>query len=425
MLHTKAVDRIPDEIAHAVLDPRAYAEWDHLHQQLASLRREHPFARGDVEGYDPFWVAAKYEDIQTITLQSDIFLNGITAIQPSQDLSLIKTIGRHAISRSVAQMNKPDHMKHRLLTHAWFQPKNLRPLEDRLRTLAKYYVDRLADAGGECDFVAVAGVNYPLRVIMSILGIPAQDEPMMLRLTQQLHGVDDPEFNSGGEKQTPEERARAMRALSEEAWVYFQKLSEERRRAPSDDVATVIANATIDGKPISDADALGYYTTIAVAGHDTTSSSVAGAIWALAERPEQLKSLKADLSLIPKLVDEAIRWTTPIQHMMRFAACDTQIRDQYVSKGDLVMLSFPSGNRDEEIFDDAFEFRIDRTNNKHIGFGYGPHMCLGMHLAKMEMSIFFQELLPRLESLELAGEPKRMITNFLGGPKYLPIRYRM
>jgi cytochrome P450 len=421
----QAIDRIPDEIARALVDPQAYAEWDHLHQQLATLRREHPFARAEVDGYNPFWVASKYEDIQTVTRQGEIFLNGVTSIQPAHDLALIKSIGRHAISRSVAQMNKPDHMKHRLLTHAWFQPKNLRPLEERFRTLAKRYVDRLEDADGECDFVTVAGVDYPLQVIMSILGVPAEDAPMMLRLTQQLHGVDDPEFNAGNERQTPEERAQTMRALSEDAWVYFQKLSDERRRVPRDDVATIIAHAIINGQPISDADALGYYTTIAVAGHDTTSSSMAGAIWALAERPGQLEQLKADPSLIPKLVDEAIRWTTPIQHMMRVVACDTQIRDQHLSQGDLVMLSFPSGNRDEEIFDDAFEFRIDRADNRHIGFGYGPHMCLGMHLAKMEMSIFFQELLPRLKSLQLAGKPKRMITNFLGGPKFLPIRYRM
>jgi cytochrome P450 len=202
-------------------------------------------------------------------------------------------------------------------------------------------------------------------------------------------------------------------------------VSDERRRHPTDDLASVIANSTIDGEPIADIDAMGYYITVAFAGHDTTSSSVAGAIWALCEFPEQLAKVRANPQLIPGLVEEAVRWTSPIHQFVRRAAQDSEVRGQAVRRGDWVVLLFPSGNRDEEIFDAPFEFRVDRSPLRQIGFGYGPHVCLGQHLARMEMAIFFEELVPHLKSIELAGAPRRTVTNFVGGPKSLPVRFEM
>ena len=206
---------------------------------------------------------------------------------------------------------------------------------------------------------------------------------------------------------------------------YFRAVTADRRRNPADDLASVIANGRIDGQLLPEPDSLGYYITVAFAGHDTTSSSVAGGLWALAERPEELAKVKADRSLIPSLVEESIRWTTPVYQVVRVAARDADVRGQTVAKGEQVALCFPSGNRDEDAFDDPFAFRADRRSNRHVAFGYGAHQCLGMHLARMEMAIFFEELLPRLQSLELAGQPRRTTTNFVGGPKSLPLRYAM
>jgi hypothetical protein len=185
----------------------------------------------------------------------------------------------------------------------------------------------------------------------------------------------------------------------------------------------VIANAKVDGEQISAFDAVSYYLIIATAGHDTTSSSTAGALWALAERPDQLAKVKADPSLIAGLVDESIRWTTPVRHFMRSSAFDTELRGVKIREGDWLMLCYPSGNRDEEVFEDPFEFRVDRSPNRHLAFGYGAHLCLGQHLAKMEMRILWEELLPRLKSVELAGQAKLSEANFVSGPKSLPIRY--
>ncbi|AUW59713.1 cytochrome P450 [Sphingobium sp. SCG-1] len=420
-----SLDRVPDHIARAIVDPHAYVEWDGLHDMLAHLRRDHPFARADIEGYDPFWIASKYEDIQEVTRKNDIFLSGVAQLMPTIDLELDRTVGFASEARGLVTMNAPEHMKYRRIAQNWFLPKSVRSYEDRFRKLARSYVDRMAEMGGECDFFKEVAVRYPLLVIMSILGVGDEAEDLMMRFTQNLVNIDDPDLTGEPAPKTPQERAARTRAVAEEGWAYFNEIAEERRRRPTDDVASVIANAKIDGEPISNNAALGYYITIAIAGHDTTAASVAGALWALAERPEELAKVKADISLASSLAEEAVRWTTPIYHFARTAACDTEFRGQPVAKGDHVFLSFPSGNRDDQAFTDPFEFKADRTNNRQIGFSYGVHQCIGQHLARMEMTILFQELIPRLQSLELAGTPKRKITNFQGGPKSVPIRYKI
>jgi len=204
---------------------------------------------------------------------------------------------------------------------------------------------------------------------------------------------------------------------------YFRGITEDRRRNPRDDLATVIANARIGGDYMPDHDATSYYMIVATAGHDTTSSSTAGAIWALAEDPEQFARVKANPELIPGLVDEAIRWMTPVKHFMRSATADTELSGRRITKGDWLMLCYASGNRDEEVFEHPDRFRSDRKPNRHVAFGYGAHLCLGQYLAKLEMRILFEELLPRLKSLSLGGEVKMTQAYFVSGPKKLPIRF--
>lgn len=416
---------LDDHVARAIADPKSYAEWDDFHRMLVGVRRDTPFARATIDDYHPFWVASKYEDIQTVARQNTTFLSGLGGLQTTSALKFQIEAGTGKQFRSVVAMNEPDHMKYRALTQAWFLPRNLKRLETRIRELARTYVDKLEATGGTCDFVSEIAVHYPLMVIMAILGVPDEDEPMMLRLTQEYFGANDAEVNRAKAARTPLEVETAQAATIQEFNDYFRLLSAERRRRPTDDLASVIANAAIDGEPISDLDAMGYYVTVSFAGHDTTSSSVAGAIWALAERPDQLARVRSDPTLIPSLVDEAVRWTTPIHQFVRRAVADCEVRGQHVRAGDWVVLLFPSGNRDEEIFENPFEFRVDRSPSRQIGFGYGAHVCLGQHLARMEMSIFFEELLPRLQQIQLAGRPTRTATNFVGGPKSLPISFRM
>jgi cytochrome P450 len=411
---------LPDHLARAVADPKSYADMDALHETFAEIRRDHPFARAELPDYAPFWVASKFDDIQSVARRNDEFLSGLGALTPKSMLSLAADQG----FRSVVAMNAPDHAKYRLLTQGWLAPKNIRKLEDDMRRLARGYVDRMAAAGGEIDFVGQIAVHYPLLVVMAILGVPPEDEPMMLRLTQEYFGNADAELARASAR-TPEEIQAGLHDTVAEVSGYFRAITEARRREPAEDLASVIANSRIDGELMPEADSLGYYITIAFAGHDTTSSSVAGGMWALAERPEQLAKAKANPALVPSLVEESVRWTTPVYQFTRMASRDAEVRGQTVPAGEQVALCFPSGNRDEEIYPDPFAFRVDRDPIRHVAFGYGPHQCLGMHLARMEMAIFWEELLPRLKSVELAGQPKRTITNFVGGPKSLPIRFEM
>jgi cytochrome P450 len=419
------VAKLPSALASVVADPHAYADWDRLHEALVQVRRDHPFARAELDGYHPFWVASKFDDIQSVARRHEVFLSGLAGLQDNATIAFARKAGVGQQFRSIVAMNEPDHMTYRMLTQAWFQPRNLQQRESRFRDIARRHVDRMADTGGACDFVSAVAAHYPLLVVMSILGVPDEDEPMMLRLTREYFGHDDDDLKRQTRERTPEEAAKALHAVVAEATAYFRHVSESRRRHPTDDLASVIANSVVDGKPISDLDAMGYYITAAFAGHDTTSSSIAGGLWALAEHPDVFERVKADRSLIPALVEESIRWTTPIHQFVRRAGADAEVRGQTVRRGDWVVLCFPSGNRDEDVFDDPFSFRIDRKPNRHISFGYGAHMCLGLHLARMEMTVFFEELLSRLETVELAGTPRRTVTNFVGGPKYLPIRYKM
>jgi hypothetical protein len=410
-----------------VIDPKAHADPPRLYDAFAWLRKNEPFAKAELPGFDAFHLVTRHADILEISRDNFGFPYGEfpSTLAPHQAVEAgraARAAGRPLLY-TLVQMDEPDHMKYRALTQGWFMPQNLRKLEERIRELARAAVDRMQALGGECDFVNEVAMHYPLRVIMQILGVPPQDEPRMLRLTQELFGATDPDLRRKEGEDTEESRQRAIQATLADFFNYFNAVTESRRAKPRDDVASVIANAQVDGAQISAFDAVSYYVIIATAGHDTTSSSTGGAMWALAERPGELAKLKADLSLIPSLVDESIRWTTPVRHFMRSAADDTTLAGQSFRKDDWFMLCYPSGNRDETVFDDPLEFRVDRTPNRHLAFGYGAHVCLGQHLAKMEMRILWEELLPRLKSVEIAGDARLSEANFVNGPKRLPIRY--
>ncbi len=426
---TAADHRIPQDLADTLCQPPAYAD-GRVFETYRWLRANEPFGMAKVDGMDPFWVATKHADILEISRQNDLFHSGDrspTLTSQVVDKRVREMMGGSPhLLRTLIHMDAPDHPKYRALTQGWFMPQNLRGLEDRIRVIARAAVDRMASLGGECDFVQQVALHYPLHVIMTILGVPESDESRMLQLTQELFGAADPELGRKeggaptlGAPENPQMDFGVIIDFSN----YFRALSEERRRNPTDDLATVIANSQVDGQPISDLEAMSYYIIVAAAGHDTTSSSVGGAMWALAERPQELAKVKADPSLIGGLVDESIRWTTPVKTFMRTATADTEVAGRQVKQNDWIMLCYASGNRDEEVFEAPDEFRVDRKPNKHLAFGYGAHLCLGQHLAKMEMRILWEEMLPRLKSVELAGTPAMSEAVFVNGPKRLPIRF--
>jgi len=426
----EAVDhRIPQPLADKLAEPHAYAT-DEIHEVYRWLRKNEPLGVAKIDGIDPFWVVTRHADILEISRQNALFHNGdrsptLTTQQVDQRVRAMMGGSPHLL-RTLVQMDAPDHPKYRLLTQAWFLPQNIRSLDERIRQIARTAVDKMAATGGRCDFVRQIALHYPLHVIMTILGVPEEDEPLMLKLTQELFGAADPELGrEQASRPEPEPGKEFDFGVIKDFMDYFHALSERKRKNPTDDLGSLIANAQIDGQPISDFEAMSYYIIVAAAGHDTTSSSTGGAMWALAERPREVAKLRADLSLIPGLVEESIRWTTPVKTFMRTATEDTEFAGRAIKKFDWLMLCYASGNRDESVFDDPFEFRVDRQPNKQLSFGYGAHVCLGQHLARMEMRILWEEMLPRLKSVSLDGEPAMSDAVFVNGPKRLPIKFEM
>lgn len=428
MTHSSLSAESESGLSRLITDPRSFAEPEPIHKALAWARSHDPVRKVEAPGFDPFWLITRHADILEIERQADIFRNEdrSTVLVPRDMREAIEAKqGSPHLTRSVVNMDGSEHRTYRMLTQAWFVAGSLRKLEGRIREIARQAVDRMLEREGACDFVDDVALHYPLHVIMEILGVPEKDEGMMLALTQQLFGARDPEKSrDAGAMADPATALTVFDSVLRDFYAYFDQLTELRRQAPRDDVASVIANAMINGKPISKHEANSYYVLVATAGHDTTSASTAGGIWSLAEAPDQLRAVKSDPSLIPGLVEEAIRWTTPVKHFMRTAVSDYTISGKRIGAGDWVMLSYMSANRDEAVFDDPDHFRIERSPNRQLSFGYGPHVCLGQHLARLEMRILFEELLPRIRSMELAGPPKWTQSNFISGPKKLPIRFK-
>jgi cytochrome P450 len=407
--------RVIDEAAGVLAEPKAYADDAKLHAALTHLRANAPVSWVEVPNYNPFWAITKHADIMEIERANALFTNWprpVLATAEGDEMAAAMGV------RTLIHMDDPQHRVVRAIGADWFRPKAMRAMKVRIDELAKIYVDKMLALGNECDFVQEVAVNFPLYVILSLLGMPQSDFPFMLKLTQELFGSDDDEMRRDT---TPEEMMSPLLDMFE----YFNTLTASRREHPTEDLASAIANARVDDEPLSDIDTVSYYLIVATAGHDTTSATISGGLLALIENPDQRRRLRDDLSLMPLATEEMIRWVTPVKEFMRTATEDATIRGVPIAAGESVLLSYVSGNRDEEAFTDPFRFDVGREPNKHVAFGHGVHFCLGAALARMEVSSFFTELLPRLNSIELTGAPEHTATTFVGGLKHLPISYSL
>jgi cytochrome P450 len=418
----------PADIAAAVIDPKAYGAWDPLLDTFDWLRDNMPVAKIVAEdgAFDPFWLITRYDDAMMVSKNNALFLSNpkpvVFTLKSGEELAKAITGGSHNLVESLVVFDAPVHMKYRKLTQEWFMPKSLARIEGDIAALAKTTVDRLLAAGPEVDFVKLVSAPYPLHVVMQILGVPEEDEARMLMLTQQMFGGQDEDLNQSGMADlSPEIITQIVVGAVKDFEAYFARLTEEKRANPTEDVASIIANAKVDGEYLNERDMAGYYIIVASAGHDTTSASTAGAMLALARDPEQFAKVKADRSLLPGIVEEAIRWTSPVQNFMRTAAEDTEVGGQKIAKGDWMMINYVAANHDPAQFPDPRRFDAARSPNRHLAFGAGAHQCLGLHLARLEMRILFDELLDRLDAITLAGEPKRANSTFVGGLKTLPL----
>lgn len=418
--------QLPEDIANRLVSPATYAS-DEIYRIYSELRNTMPLAVAHPEGFDPFWVVTKYEDVMAVSRDNTLFPYGNrpSTLMDQASAKMAMQMADTPLALTLIQMDEPMHMKYRLLTQSWFMPANLRKREQEIRSIASKAFSRLQAMNGEGDFVGEVALNYPLEVVMNILGVPEEDFPMMLKITQEIFGPLDPDVKAALAQLSDADMSAIQQAVVGELIAYFDGITEARRKEPRDDLATVIVNAQVDGEPISANAASGYYLIVATAGHDTTSSSASMGMWALATQPGLLQRLQADMSLIPAFIEESVRWATPVKNFMRSAASNTELRGQPIRKGDWLMLCYASANRDETAFANADRFDIDRHPNKHLAFGFGPHLCLGQALAKMEMRLLWEELIPKLKFVELAGEPQMIESFFVNGLKKLPIRFEL
>ncbi len=395
-----------------LVDPNRFAQNGYPHAVWATLRAEAPVAYLEPPGYVPFWAITKHADIVEIAAQPERFSN-------AQGLILGRPGAPAQPSEMVVMLDPPRHGPLRRVAMPRFTPRAIRSRHDEIDRIAVEVLDDLASSNdaGEFDFVERVAAPLPIGVISWILGVPSDDWKLLFRWTNEVIGKDDPEFRQPGE--TPGQTIRRARG---ELHGYLSALIERRRRDPGDDIVSQLIASEIDGEPLTEEQLLDYCELIVEAGNETTRNAISGGLLAFSEHPDQWERLRREPELLPSAVEEILRWVSPIIHFIRTATDDGEIRGVTIPAGDKVALFFASANRDEEVFDDPFEFRVDRQPNHHLAFGSGPHFCMGANLARVELETLFRHLCARLEWFELAAEPERLNSAVNGGIKHLSLR---
>src|ERR1700733_1582937 len=328
------------EAGLSLTNPAAYTDEGRLHEALTLLRRQAPVHRVEADRYDPFWVVTRHADVMEIERNNALFINAPRPLLATAEMDAVnrQREAEGTALRTLIHMDDPRHRVVRAIGADWFRPRAMRALEVRITELARQYVGRMAELGGECDFATQVAVQYPLYVILSLLGLPESDFQRMLTLTQEMFGGGDEERRRGA---TPEEPMGPLLAL----FAYFQGITASRRATPTGDLASAIANARVDGEYLSDFDTASYYVIIATAGHDTTSSTIAGGLHALIQHPAELERLRSDPALLTTAVDEMIRWVTPVKEFMRTATADTSVGGGPGGAGGVAGASLPLAHR--------------------------------------------------------------------------------
>jgi len=401
-----------------VIGPDTFAQHGYPHAAWKRLRREAPVHWFDLPGGVGFWAVTRREDVVWISKQPARFRNAPRLAIFEQGAPVE---GERKLARHLLNMDPPEHAAYRGAASGWFTPRAIQRRQPEVERIARDLLDEMAGDGGERegDFVADLTAPLTLHVLADMLGVPRADWRLMFRWTNQIAGASDSEYQTGDAPIHGVEDARHG------LFSYFTELAAERRKAPRDDMVSVLANATVDGRPMPAFELLSYFLLLVVAGNETTRNAASGGLLALVENPSQMRRLRAGPGLVPTAVEEIVRWTSPVIQFCRTPVEDVEIRGQQVRRGDSLCLLYPSANRDEEAFEDADVFRVDRKPNPHLGFGIGEHFCLGANLARLELRVIFAELARRLEAVELAGPVERMRSSFLGGVKRMPIRYRL
>lgn len=403
--------------------PQRYGANGQPHDTLAWLRQNSPVHWCEPDGFQNFWAVTRHADIIEVSGQPELFSNAADNITVRTDRQIAdeKEYGSViAEMRTIISMDPPDHRLYRKVASGFFTPRGISELDQIVHDSAKTLLDSLGDEG-ECDFVDIIAQRHPLRVLSTILGIDPEDEERLLVLTQQLLSSDDPDY-----QREADSRHEASREVGMEFYAMFDRIIKDRRANPQEDLATMLAKAHLPtGEALGEIETFGYYLIVFTAGHDTTRNALSGAVEAFLQYPDQLQRLRENPELAKDAVEEVVRWSTPVNYMKRTVMEDAEVGGQSVKQGDFLMLLYASGNRDEAVFDRPHDFDIGRHPNRHLGFGWAEHYCLGAHLARASTQALITQMAERMVEIEPAGPIVRTESNLIVGTKKLPVRYKL
>ena len=378
------------------------------HDQFRWLRANAPVYRHPEPNGPGFWAVTRYEDVCTVSRDPKTYSSyaGGIAIED------MNAEGLAASRNMMLFMDPPQHTRYRALVSQQFIPRSARAMKPRIEELARKIIDRVIDRG-ECDLVSQIAGELPSYVIADLMGIPLEDGRLLYEWTEKMH--------SSSEAVPPfEKQSASMQMLN-----YALGIAEVKRKNPGDDLATRILNSEIDGDRLTPAEYAFFFLLLINAGGDTTRNLLAGGMLALFENPDQRRKLQADLEgLLPLAVDEMLRYVSHVIYMRRTALCDTELGGTKIREGDKLAIYYGSANRDEKVFSDPDKFDVARTPNDHVAFGGGgTHFCIGAHIARIEIQVMLREILTRLPDIEAAGQAEWLPSNFISGPRYLPVRF--
>lgn len=376
--------------------------------QYAYLRRHAPVFRHRAAGGPGFWAITRHADISRISRDPATF-----AQAPSLFIEDLPPGNMRDHPDVMINMDPPRHTRYRALVGKGFSPRVIQRLEGRIREVVTALIDAFAERG-TVDFVHGFASELPLRMIIELVGVPAEDQAQVLDFSMRFFGALDPEYAGG---------LADLHALMVNMDVTAHRIAELRRREPKDDMLSVLMAAEVDGEKLSYTEFGGFFRLLLSAGHDTTKNLLCNGMLALIANPGERQRLLADPALIASAVEEMLRFAPSAFYFGRNATRDVELRGQKIAAGDKLILWYAAGNRDEEVFRDPDRFDVGRTPNEHLAFGIGPHYCIGTSLARLQGRIAFEELLRRLPDLELAGPVVRLRSNWIHGVKSMPVRF--
>ena len=401
-----------------IIDPDVYVKGV-PHATFKHLRDEDPVSWCEEPDGPGFWAVTRYDDLLEVSHQPE-FYSSAKGIR-LEDMTPEELEAR----KTMMEMDRPEHTAYRRLVQPLFLPRVVNTYEEQLRGLARYVIDAVQDKS-EFDFVIEIARKLPMLMLGKLLGVPDEDGPWLVRTGDALIGNTDPEFTTHPVDQVDTEAYRLMpfrSPYSYELFEYAAKQAKLRYDNPTDDLISMLLLPKRGGEPLSEHEFKNFFALLVAAGNDTTRYTKASGMEALLNHPEQLAALRAQPELMPSAVEEMLRWGSVTMHFRRTATQDTKLAGKQIKAGDKVVIFFISADFDDRQFSEPFNFDIKRTPNEHVAFGLkSPHKCIGEHLARLEVRVLFEELLPRLASIEPNGPIERLRSNFISGIKHMPVK---